>query len=240
MALVGYLTGSWSCTKSDQMKNLLLKKLAPVVIDAIDFDTTPVCALFWNLIWTRLPDDILGNFDSFLKKTGIVQQVAIQLLQIPLGWTSMPLEQDLILASTTKVQSLPPHCSLWFQLFQVSQWLYCLTVHETSSIQVNALAVTSASGSTIAVNTSPSTGFIPGLSTCSSIVAAGSNSKCPHFEISSNVTYISFPFPPSLYSPPLAPLQISQGASKCRQQNPATINGKCSNVVAINAFNNSI
>lgn len=43
------------------------------MVKAIDFDTTSVCALFWNLVQTRLPDDILDDFDDFLQRLGIVQ-----------------------------------------------------------------------------------------------------------------------------------------------------------------------
>jgi hypothetical protein len=70
---VGYSAGSRSCPKFDWAKNLLSKKLAPGEVEAIDFDTTSICALFWNLIRTRLPDDILEDFDDFLQRTGIVR-----------------------------------------------------------------------------------------------------------------------------------------------------------------------
>jgi len=46
--------------------------LASNAVEAIDFDTTSVCALLWNLVQTRLPDAILSNFKHFLERTGIV------------------------------------------------------------------------------------------------------------------------------------------------------------------------
>ena len=113
------------------------------------------------------------------------------------------------------------------------------------SVVSNAPAVAFASGSTMAVNTSPSALFLPSLvPTSSSIATAGSrpSSKHPHSMISSDVADTSHlqsaSLPPS--SLPSAPSQISQGPSKRNRQKAATTDDKRSNVVAINAVNNSI
>ncbi|KAF8836612.1 hypothetical protein BDN67DRAFT_983812 [Paxillus ammoniavirescens] len=54
-------------------KNLLTKKLPPSTASALDSDTTSVCALFWNLARSRLPDEILDDFDRWFKSSGIVR-----------------------------------------------------------------------------------------------------------------------------------------------------------------------
>ena len=96
----------------------------------------------------------------------------------------------------------------------------------------------------MAVNTSPSALFLSSLvPTSSSIATAGSrpSSKRLHSMISSDVADMYLQSASLLLcSLPSAPLQISQGPSKHNWRKAATTDDKWSNVVVINAVNNSI
>ncbi|KAF8837794.1 hypothetical protein BDN67DRAFT_908634 [Paxillus ammoniavirescens] len=73
IALVGYSAGALNAPVFDWAKNLKSKALPTSTIKQLDFETSSICALFWNMCKTHLPDEVLDDFDDFLQSKQMVR-----------------------------------------------------------------------------------------------------------------------------------------------------------------------
>ncbi|KAG2091220.1 uncharacterized protein F5147DRAFT_823307, partial [Suillus discolor] len=71
LAQIGYSAGSRSASKFDWVKNLRTTRLSSDEVDALDFSSSSVFALFWNMCKASLPQDIIGDFYKFLETNNI-------------------------------------------------------------------------------------------------------------------------------------------------------------------------
>lgn len=67
---IGYTSGARSKLKLDWACNLV-QKISQEDLLNLNYQSSLTFALFWNLIQSRLPPEIIKSFDSFLDKTGI-------------------------------------------------------------------------------------------------------------------------------------------------------------------------
>ncbi|KAF8809194.1 hypothetical protein BYT27DRAFT_7284279 [Phlegmacium glaucopus] len=68
---IGYSAGSRSSPSFDWVKNLLSKKHSPEEKVAMDVKESSAFALMWNMIRSRLPQEILDDFNKFTTSTNI-------------------------------------------------------------------------------------------------------------------------------------------------------------------------
>lgn len=67
---IGYTSGARNKPKLDWARNLL-RKISQEDLSDLNYRSSSTFALFWNMIHSRLPDQVLHSFNSFLEDTGI-------------------------------------------------------------------------------------------------------------------------------------------------------------------------
>ncbi|KAH9841909.1 uncharacterized protein C8Q71DRAFT_854263 [Rhodofomes roseus] len=71
LVLLGYTAGARSQPLFDWSRNLQSQKHSADFIQAHDYRVSSIFALFWNLIQSHLPDEVLAPVESYLTKNGI-------------------------------------------------------------------------------------------------------------------------------------------------------------------------
>ncbi|KAG2081606.1 hypothetical protein BD769DRAFT_1783953 [Suillus cothurnatus] len=71
LAQIGYSAGSRLAPKFDWVKNLQSTALSSEEVDELDFSSSSVFALFWNLCKVLLPQEIIDDFNEFLKANNL-------------------------------------------------------------------------------------------------------------------------------------------------------------------------
>jgi hypothetical protein len=77
---VGYSAGSRSAPAFHWVKNLLSKRIPQEEVDAMDKRASSAFAFAWNLGRSKLPDEVIQDFDQFLADTDIKHMDARGLL----------------------------------------------------------------------------------------------------------------------------------------------------------------
>lgn len=74
IALVGYTSGARGCVKAMWAKNLLPKQTSnlqdPKKLQHFDFLCSSTFALFWSMLQTTLPGEVLTDIEKYLGKLG--------------------------------------------------------------------------------------------------------------------------------------------------------------------------
>ena len=73
---IGYSAGSRDAPAFDWVRNLLSTRHTPDDIEEKNVNASSVCAFFWNLMRCRLPDEVLHDFDSFIKAANLCRMDA--------------------------------------------------------------------------------------------------------------------------------------------------------------------
>jgi hypothetical protein len=77
LVIVGYSAGSRKAPAAfDWVKNLLATTHTPEAMQAKNVKSSSVCALVWNMMRSRLPDEVLEDFDRFLLEEGLMRMDA--------------------------------------------------------------------------------------------------------------------------------------------------------------------
>ncbi|KAF8228512.1 hypothetical protein L208DRAFT_1291263 [Tricholoma matsutake] len=77
---VGYSAGSRSSPKFDWVKNLLSAQHTPEVVEAMNVKASSACAFVWNLICSRLPTEVIEDFERFITDAELVRMDADSLM----------------------------------------------------------------------------------------------------------------------------------------------------------------
>ncbi|KAF8230741.1 hypothetical protein L208DRAFT_1280486 [Tricholoma matsutake] len=77
---VGYSAGSRSSPKFDWVKNLLSARHTPEVVEAMNVKASSACAFVWNLICSRLPTEVIEDFEKFITDAKLVHMDADSLM----------------------------------------------------------------------------------------------------------------------------------------------------------------
>jgi hypothetical protein len=77
LVIVGYSAGSRKAPAAfDWVKNLLSTTHTPEAIQAKNVKSSSVCALVWNMMRSRVPDEVLEDFDRFMSEEGLMRMDA--------------------------------------------------------------------------------------------------------------------------------------------------------------------
>ncbi|EDR02770.1 uncharacterized protein LACBIDRAFT_332047 [Laccaria bicolor S238N-H82] len=70
---MGFSTGSCSAPQFDWVRNITNCKLLKGVVDEMDYRSSSIFALFWNLCCDLLPREIMDDFNNFFDQFNMVQ-----------------------------------------------------------------------------------------------------------------------------------------------------------------------
>lgn len=70
---IGFSAGSRSAPQFDWVRNITNRKLPKGVVDEMDYRSSSIFALFWNLCRDLLPSEIMDDFDAFFDKFNMVR-----------------------------------------------------------------------------------------------------------------------------------------------------------------------
>jgi hypothetical protein len=75
LVLFGYSAGSRNAPAFDWVKNLTSTHTSGAA-EAKNIEASSVCALVWNMIRSRLPDEVVEDFDKFVSGEGLMRMDA--------------------------------------------------------------------------------------------------------------------------------------------------------------------
>lgn len=70
---MGFSAGSRSAPQFDWVRNITNRKLPKGVVDELDYRSSSIFALFWNLCRDLLPSEIMDDFDNFFDQFNMVR-----------------------------------------------------------------------------------------------------------------------------------------------------------------------
>ncbi|KAL4065051.1 hypothetical protein J3A83DRAFT_4190494 [Scleroderma citrinum] len=74
IVLAGYTAGSLSVPQFDWARNLLLSQsMSSAEVDQLNFETSSIFVLLWNLCRAHLPLEVIGDVDKFLNRENMVR-----------------------------------------------------------------------------------------------------------------------------------------------------------------------